>query len=203
MKTPTFVFLTLAAGMAGAQVTKKGDAYLLRVNYKPGTVIHYTMTNSTTVLKKPVIVTATIQVLSASKGTAKLRAGVSSVAGRPDQIVDYEVDDRNQASSGGGFGAVYPANPIKVGQSWTATLPVQSASGVAPGSMGAKYTFRGLKTIGGRSLAVIELTLTGGVSGSGQMLVLAADGTVFSSTTTVSVTVGSQTVKVQTSMTRK
>ena len=51
--------------------------------------------------------------------------------------------------------------------------------GQQAGKLNAKYKFAGLKTVDKKSVAVITYTITGSAAGSGTVLVLTSDGTLY------------------------
>jgi hypothetical protein len=51
--------------------------------------------------------------------------------------------------------------------------------------MKATYRFRGMKTVEGRQMAEITYALTGNAKGSGTILILASDGSLWSNTANV------------------
>lgn len=79
-----------------------------------------------------------------------------------------------------GFGAKLPEKPVKVGESWSAPLPM--GNGATGGTGGtATYTFKGLKRVDGKQVAVIALSVKNPQikSGSGTLYLMAGDGTVY------------------------
>ena len=214
--------LTVMVGVAGvacaasAQVTKSGAGYLLRVKYVTGQVIKLNSLNSIVStaskgaqpmqVKMPIVIK--VNKADALTAVASVTIGPVSFADtvlREPETMDMTIDRQNRAKSKGqaGFvGGELPAQVIKVGQKWSTVAPMPDPSGAAQ-KMVAVYTFGGLKTVNGKSVAVMTYELGGNVKGKGTLLVLAADGTIYSNDATISVnspTTGP--VKVQSKLTR-
>jgi hypothetical protein len=204
--------LVLAAS-SSAQVTKQGANYLLRVKYKPGQVLKYstvsTMSGMQGAQPSKVNMPLVMKVGKVENAVANLNVTVGPVTLGGNELMgaqtmEMQVNNTNQAKSGKNSsltGAQLPLKPIKVGQTWTNVAPVPDITG-ANKSMRATYKFQGLKTINGKSMAMISYTLSGGVSGSGTLYLLAADGTIYSNEAKVAYKSGSGNLNVSTLMKR-
>ncbi|HSI72907.1 MAG TPA: hypothetical protein VK934_06995 [Fimbriimonas sp.] len=196
---PVFKAAFLVAGLVlaavgSAQVTKQGSGYLLRVKYLKGQTLKYSTTNSVLggmnggqpmKIQMPIV----MKIKDVVKGIAKAQvtAGPVNMGGNPlmeAQTLEMDLSTTNQTKSAKGAGltgAQLPIKPVKVGQTWSMLAPIPDTTGMSK-NMKATYKFQGLKTIAGKSMAVLAYTLTGGVSGSGTLLLLASDGTIHSNT---------------------
>jgi hypothetical protein len=85
-----------------------------------------------------------------------------------------------QPSAGQQVTPALPEKAIRVGQSWSASapieLPMQGEKKIA-----ATYTFKGVKVVDGKQMAELAVKTSGQAVGSGTMLLLMKDGTLFRS----------------------
>ena len=122
-----------------------------------------------------------------------------------------QIDSRGQlvgkAGTGQQVSPSFPAQPIKIGQSWSASAPIEMP-GQGPKKISATYTFKGIKTIAGKPLAELAIKTSGQASGTGTMLLFMSDGTLFRSTMNMNLQMTSPTgttsnYKVTAEITRK
>jgi hypothetical protein len=198
---------------AEAQVTKSGAGYLLRVKYVKGQVMKYKSVNTVTApqggqpmkIEMPMV----MKIADVSKGfaLATITTGPAMMGANPmgkAQTVNVELSNTNAAKSKGSpgiAGAQFPAKPVKVGQTWTMAAPIADTTGMA-GDIKATYKFQGLKTVNGKSMAIVTYALTGGVSGSGTLQLLAADGTLYSNVAKIAITSQGANLRVNSEMKR-
>jgi hypothetical protein len=194
LKAGLFIAVIAVASVGSSQVSRQGAGYLLRVKYVKGQTLKYMTTNlingnmnggQPMKINMPI----SISIKDVVKGIAKAKVvagpvnmGTSAVMQA--QTLDMELTTTNQARSGknsGIAGAQLPLKPVKIGQTWTMLAPIPDTTGMSK-NMKATYKFQGLKNVGGKSVAVLAYTLTGGVSGTGTLLLLASDGTIHSNT---------------------
>lgn len=192
LRFPFLLTLGAVAAIAPAQVTKTGGGYLLRVKYSEGQVIRLSSTNDVVnatgqsdqmSIGLPVVIKITE--VKAGKALARMTVGPATMGGQPvmnGQTILMTLDNRNQASGvkGGGtsVGATLPLKPLKVGQTWTAIAPITTGAGTIR-KMNATYKFLGLKTVGGKPVAVISYQIAGGATGKGTLTLLQQDGTLW------------------------
>ncbi len=195
---------------ASGQVTKSGSGYLFRVKYVKGQLVK--LATSSTVgnivanpgdkSSKPISmvmkVDMSMKALSIQKGVAtmQLTIGPSMVGGmqvQPGQSLTVMLDDRNQSSSSAAtsLGLQYPRKPVSVGQTWSAVTGVNlPGKGISP--LKGSYRFSGIKSVSGQQVAVVTYELGGAAQGTGTMMMLVKDGTLFSNDTYMSLTFGDQ-----------
>jgi hypothetical protein len=192
MVKPLSVLLGAAtlAALAPAQVTKSGPGYLLRVKYASGQVLRYATSNSVAgVTGQPgnlkVSLPIVMRVTEVKGPTANIRMTVGPATAGTNvltnaQTVVMSLNSRNEAkgSTAAGVGAQLPAKPVKVGDKWSAQVPIATATGSQQRLMGT-YRFQGVKSIGGRQVAVITYSVAGAAKGSGTMTLLMSDGTLW------------------------
>lgn len=193
----------MSGNSANAQVTKQGAGFLLRMKFVPGQVMKYNVNMSMTMGKgaKPMNQTMpiTMKVLSVQKGIATIETMVDPRAISKDaqvQKATIKMDNRGNVVEGAASSqlanATYPQGPIRVGQSWKQPI---STGGM---KMNSTYTFKGVKNVGGRSVADLGISFSsqgGGaqsMSGTGNMLISTADGSLVNSTIKMSMGSGAQ-----------
>ncbi len=205
----------LSTGLSHAQIKKTGSGYLLRVKYTKGQVIKLNSTNSVSgvqgrngkfVVDLPMVIRVTAT--AKNSATLDLTAGPAQMGGKPvgmaPQNATLHVNNLNQAVDGeatNGLGASYPKDPVRLGAKWKASLPINSGSGQM--TLDATYTFKGVKTVGGRQLAILTMTLAGAATGTGSMTLRMSDGTVNSSNMTLKMVVGTSPLSITSTITRK
>lgn len=200
--------LALLASSASAQVTRKGSGYLLRTKYTKGKTLRYATSTSVATqqpnaqpMKLSVPLTMVVQNVQNGIATIQLKMGAAKMGNQVltnGQSTTVKLNSRNvlqganASAANASLAAQFPANPVKVGQSWTASAPISGMGGGGPQNLKATYTFRGIKTVGGRQIATITYRVSGAASGSGSMTLLATDGTLFSNTAKLAVNAGPQ-----------
>jgi hypothetical protein len=183
------IVIVAAPTLADAQISKKGAAgYLFKPKFTRGTVAKYTLTAK-----------------SAGPQTANISSSFTQkVLGINGQIVDIEItsspvmvngkpmgkqdthkmqwdmkSNKAVGQSQAMFGGI-PNKPLKVGESYKAKLPMGGPMG-GPGGLEATYKFIGLKNVGGKQVAQLDIaipkTANGSMQmgGSGTMFLLASD----------------------------
>lgn len=210
MKTPALVLcaLALSAG-ATAQVSKQGSAYLFRVKYSKGQKLSYNLAATITMppglaagpqkLTAPIIMV--VKEVKAGVATIDYQAGPFLMNGRKTtekQSAILKQDTRGRIVSGDATytnvsSMALPEKPIKVGESWKAQTTT-SAGGGQPVKMNATYTFRGIKTVKGKSVAVVGVVMKSAegiaMAGSGDLTLLVSDGSVVTSSTSLKIEMG-------------
>lgn len=193
MRQTLFLFAALAAcSTAEAQVTRSGAGYLFRAKYTAGETIRLSSMNQVAGvpgvgngMRVPVQITMAVQSVANGVATIRLTLGavkLNNTVANPGQSVLVRLDNRNRPQGGGGGTAVstvYPVRAVKVGQTWKASAPVSGGMGME-GTLNATYRFMGVKTVSGRGVAVMNYAVSGAASGSGTLMVLTKDGTLFS-----------------------
>lgn len=195
-----FVLLLIAGGSANAQITKSGAGYLLRVKYTKGQVLKFstlsTMSGAQGPKSAPVSVSLPISlsVTDVKNGLATtklvvgpMRMGASEI--QPAESTTMTINTRNQPSSDDArslLGGELPQAAVKIGQTWSTSAAIPDMTG-ASRAMKATYRFNGLKTVNGKSMAMITYALSGATTGSGTLLLLASDGTLYSNDAKLSV----------------
>ncbi|MBX3119271.1 MAG: hypothetical protein KF784_09410 [Fimbriimonadaceae bacterium] len=192
----------LAATSSG-QIAKSGSGYLFRLKYKPGQTIGYNMTTEARYggpAGESVKVVFGMQVAAktANKGqygvvftifpATVVQDGKKQTTGEK-AVVNATVDSVNRiVKSDAPEGAApdimdltFPDKPIKPGFTWE-TASVGNMMKLGTLTAKTKYTFVGIKTVNGVSVAEIATTLTGTqqsavLSGQGTLLLRTADGT--------------------------
>ncbi|MBI1757491.1 MAG: hypothetical protein HYR64_10340 [Fimbriimonas ginsengisoli] len=182
------------AASAGAQVTKKGNGYLLRVKHVRGQTLRY---RTSTTIKVPSQTQGPMQmlfpisetVLSVASGVADVdvTAGPISMNGKqiqPAKNARMKINSQNVVVEGAGSGvagAGFPDKPVKVGHSWTSSMPIGGASGPTSNVI-ATLTLKAVKSQGGRRVAIIGFVAHSdsqklAINGKGTLTLRADDGT--------------------------
>jgi hypothetical protein len=165
--------IALSQAPASGQITKQGDRWQMRVRYTPGATTRYQMDSVTPGAGQgggSMRVPVEVKVKSVRGAMATLRVTVGPVAlnGRqvaPARVSEFKAGPRGEMSGAVGpgiesvAGMVFPAKPLRVGETFTdpASKPVPGQTIVAKKS----YTFRGVRSEGGRQVAVFEERVTG------------------------------------------
>lgn len=216
-RLPSLILVVCVAASSSAQITPASGGYLMRVKYTSGTKLEYTTTTTMTSVKpakgqKPLLVVAPLRLVvgkvTGTKAAVKATLGPMTMSGtqiQAAQDVDLTVDTRNQASEQGAnqlMGTQLPLKPVKIGQTWTTKAPVPSGMGLGD-SVRSTYRFQGMQTIGGKSMAVIDYTLTEGANGAGTLLILAKDGSLWSNKARLVLNAGTGPMTVVSEMVRR
>ncbi|CAN5423172.1 hypothetical protein BH11ARM1_BH11ARM1_11310 [soil metagenome] len=188
-------------GSASAQIKASGGGYLMRVKYVKGQTLKYktvtSMVNSKDQKAKPLKIDCPIvmKVSNVVKSLATVAATVGPVTMgktviQPAQDAEIKLDTKNSPSGGAMpstsqlVSATFPAKAVKIGTTWSNVTGIPSVTGGMANAK-ATYKFGGLKTVNGKSMAVVTFTLSGEVSGTGTLLLLASDGTLYSNKTRI------------------
>lgn len=180
----------LACLSAVAQVTRKGNAYLFRAKHVAGSKANYMLTTQAGLAgaaPNTILMPLKLAVLALHKDVADLKVtiGPITVKGqakpiRPAMTETVQVDSLNRpvGNTQSPVGNAFPQQAIKVGQSWTAAMPI-----AGQGNVDAHYMFRGMKRMGRKQVAVVDVAVTAAVKGinvlgKGNMLIFASDGSV-------------------------
>ena len=187
--------LLTVAGASQAQITHKGDIYYFKVNFTKGQVFTLKILSEIPMAgqKKPMSVDAntTTTVLDKKGDIATLSIATSGALFPQKNVKPNVVKVTSQGKVVGGStlsiqGVLVPPGPIKVGQSWRSANGIGSPLGT--GNAEATYTFKGLKNVGGQSVAVIDVKMKvkGGfsMSMSGTTLLSPKDGLILKSNLT-------------------
>ncbi|MCO5295331.1 MAG: hypothetical protein M9921_00590 [Fimbriimonadaceae bacterium] len=189
--TVALVFAALWT-VAPAQISKKGAGYLFRIKWTKGQTAKYTMTTTTSGGPSAMAVNMpmSLKVLSVAGGVGEVEynVGPASANGKPmgaAQKVVAKVDPRGKIVSGAtqaqqmGGNITFPEGPVKPGGTWTGSQTVPGPGGSM--TINAKYKFVGIKSVGGQSVAQIDVSMSGGggqmqITGSGSVFLRTADG---------------------------
>lgn len=191
------MFLAALVGLstfATAQITKSGQGYLFRMSHKSGTTFRYSVASTLTSTNQsaaPMKFTLPMiwKVLGVKNGVATIDTTVGPVTMGTSTMMQptknrIQLDARGRLVGKAGTGQqvtpALPEKPIKVGQSWSASAPVDLPM-QGDNKVNATYTFKGFKTVNGKQMAELAVKTTGQAAGSGTMLLLASDGSLFRS----------------------
>jgi len=191
---PIFVVFAALASHAGAQIVKRGNAYLFRMKFVPGTTTKYKVNSTIDGIGSngqgiKVMLPMSWNVASVTKGVATINATVGPVTVGKQQMMqpsttEVKLDSRGRPVDGETPGQqltpAFPQGPVKVGTSWTASMPVQGINGQAA-KVTATYRFNGIKTVNGKQVADLTVTTSGTATGAGTMQLLVSDGSLFTS----------------------
>ena len=144
----------------------------------------------------------TVSGVTGNVGTLNMQVGPSSIGGKvvgPVQNVVVKLDTRgrivgNNTNPSNISGIVFPDKPVKIGD----TFPVNgnAATGAAGVTISGNYKFIGIKTVGGKQVAELAITLSGtgaaSSQGSGVSLLDVADGQIVTATINQTITVKPQ-----------
>ena len=190
--------LLVVASSGQAQVAKSGQGYLFRMKHKAGATMKYGVTSTISGMSasgQPVKISLPMnwKVLKVVNGIATIDTVVGPVVMGGSTVGQatknqIQIDSRGKLTGQAGTGQqvtpTFPDKPVKVGQSWSAAapidLPMQGQQKVT-----ATYTFKGLKTVAGKQMAELAVKTTGQATGSGSMLILATDGSLYKSSLTL------------------
>jgi hypothetical protein len=193
-RTLLFAFAGLSAFLLGcetsqAQVTKQGTGYQFRMKFTRGQTIKYRLNASVPYPGQPKPITIASQVVqsvqSVSNGVAALNVKVGPTVLNGKTMTEAPITSSAKlnnlgkpigAANGSAAFTTYPVNPVKVGGTWSSTVPLAGLGG----SAAATFKLVGLKSVYGKQVAELAVTLkaTGKqkATGGGTMLVLTSDG---------------------------
>jgi hypothetical protein len=187
---------------ANAQIVKQGNGYLYRMKHAVGKTLKYgvistlssneaggsSMKLNLPMVWKTVAVKNGVATIDTSVGP--IASGGSNLGGQPVRN-RIQIDTRGRligkAGSGQQLMPALPDKAIRIGQSWSASAPIELPM-QGDKKITATYVFKGIKTVGGKSVAELAVKTTGQASGSGTMLLLTSDGTLFKSQLNISLT---------------
>lgn len=190
--------------LASAQIKKvSGGAYLMRLKYTKGQVSHMELTTAITGMppgqggatadgKMTAIMQthSTVQTVTNGNATMLVSVGPMTLNGKTvvqetkPQSVTVDPQGRPVGGAGGqsqGFGTRMPDKAVKVGESWSAPLPMGHGT-MGGGSGGtATYTFKGVKKVDGKQVAVVNMSVKNPQikSGSGTLYLMTSDGAIY------------------------
>ncbi|HEY0866061.1 MAG TPA: hypothetical protein VGE01_01710 [Fimbriimonas sp.] len=186
--------LTLGAATASAQVTKAGQGYQFRLKFTKGQTIKYKVSSVVPMPGQPqpfsmsMPVAQTIAAVTGNVATVNVQAGPMLLNGKPATTEPMKSTVKvsslgkpvGQASSAGTF-TTYPAAPVKVGGTWTSTVPLGGMGGPgAGGTATAVYKLLGFKTVNGKQAAEVSIAINSKgpqpATGQGRGLISMADG---------------------------
>ena len=189
----------LVPALSSAQIKKQPNgAYLMRIKYTKGEVIKLTINTTVSGLppgsqgadasgKQNIVVQTVTKVVSVTNGNATVIADVAQVkinghvTGQAATPRSITLDTRGRtigSNAGPGLATKMPEKPVKVGETWTGSLPVGSGIGNA-GT--ATYKFLGIKNVDGKQVGVLSLAIkTAQIKGgTGTLYLNASDGTMY------------------------
>lgn len=193
--------VTLAASpFASAQVTKQGNGYLFRLKHTPGQTIRYSLVNQMNMAgananqgggNQSMTIPLSTRVVSVKGGIATIETSFGPMGGQGQpqkQTVQMDNRGRMQGTAAGGLqnlaGLSMPERPVAIGGRWSDTMKVPSPMGGQIETT-TNYRFVGIKSVGGRSVAELAVSMNGkgqglSISGTGTLNVLVSDGTLWS-----------------------
>jgi len=212
---------TILAATASAQITRNGAAYLFRIKHQVGSTATFGVVSTiggVSANGQPMKFTMPMvwKTVAVKGGVATIDTTVGPVSLGKEPMMNatknrIQIDSRGQlvgkAGTGQQVSPSLPAQPIKVGQSWSASAPIEMP-GQGPKKISATYTFKGIKTIAGKPFAELAIKTSGQANGTGTMLLFMSDGTLFRSTMNMTLQMTSPTgtisnYKVTADITRK
>jgi len=196
MKTLLIIVGVTAAALSSAQISRSGNSYLFRMNYAPGMVLKYDVLSTIGGMSQngqPMKFTLPMvwNVLSVKNGVSTIDTvvGPISMGGGKEPMVQatknrIQLDKRGRLVGQPGTGQqvtpALPEKPIRVGQSWSASAPINLPM-QGEKKISATYTFKGVKTVQGKPVAELAVKTSGQANGTGTMLLLVKDGSLFRS----------------------
>lgn len=195
MKNLFTILVVATAALSSAQVTKSGNAYLFRMKYAQGNVLKYSVLSTIGGMSQngqPMKFTLPMiwKVVSVAKGVSTIDTTVGPVSMGGNQPMMQATKNRIQLDNRGrlvgqpGTGQqvtpALPEKPIRVGQSWSSTAPINLPT-QGESKISATYTFKGVKVVEGKPMAELAVKTSGQAVGSGTMLLMMKDGTLFRS----------------------
>lgn len=198
------IFLAAIAACAPAQVTPSGKGFLLRVKYVKGQVLRFATTTSMTglpgagsansALSISMPATMTVNSVVGTVTKATIAVGPAKYGGnviQPVQTLQIQLDARNSTPAAGTAGSLIapmPSKVVRIGDTWKSSAPIPGMPGTPTKATTATYTFLGTKVVDGKSVAAISYKFSGGTRGSGSVLVLVKDGTLYRNSATLILT---------------
>jgi hypothetical protein len=188
------LYSPVATPSTSAQITPKNGGYLLRMKFVKGSVQKYTMTSTMPMMKSPMTASMTNTVKAVSNGIATVQTEVKSSQGN--NKTEVQIDSMGKMVKGNSMGVnptTLPKDPVKVGQSWKGSMPLPQGGG----RIDAVYKLAGVKTVGGRQVAEVTMTLDGAMGpskmkGAGRMTLAMGDCSLVNSVMNINFTMPSQ-----------
>jgi len=215
----TISLLGCLACVALAQVTKTTGGYLFRYKFLKGRVYTYTIVSSVSIpsSQKPLTINGpfveTVNGVKGTNGQITVVFGPLSTGGKP--AVAKTTRSFTETNLGGVADAEdvqqmfmqLPEGPKKPGDTWTGQTSVAAMG--SDSVVKAKYRFLGMTTVQGKPAARVAMTMTSvgsaNASGTGTLVVLADDGSLWSTETHLALTgtkASSKPIKISMMMTR-
>lgn len=223
MKTRTIALATalFCAAIGSAQVTKQGNAYLLRMKYTKGMKMVYSMNNTANLPAGmgpggPMVMTApmsmTVKDFAGGIATIAYSVGPMTMNGKSNgkpTTGTIKQDTRGKVISGdkkavGVSSMTFPEKAIKVGESWTAETTSPGMGGEM--KMLTTFTLSGMKAINGKQVAVLAVKMVSAkgasaqpgmnVTGKGTMTMLMSDCSLFSADIATTILMGEKSTPI-------
>jgi hypothetical protein len=202
-KAAMCITLAAACQLSGAQVTKQGTGYLMRMKFTPGQTLKYSMTSGAKLIKDSMTVVIpivmSVKSVQGNIATISLKSGPMVVNGAPQahdpQVAVVKLDNRGRPAGGGQalqVAAELPERPIKIGEEFT------TFKSVTIGTQQLKVTsvnrLTAIKKVGDRTVAVVEERRIGSgamqIKGTGTTLLDFVDGSIISMKSQMAMVVG-------------
>lgn len=214
MRSPVLATLLLAAvsltSVAPAQVAPSGEGYTIRVKYVAGQVTNYKVASKIDITGGPEGMPAPgpqSTDISVRQEVVEVKDGVSTLkvetTGGPTETPTqtFQVDEHGKVvgqpegtppgQNMSGFPTGLPDRALKVGETWSSETEMPGIPG--GGKIKVDYTFQGLKTVEGKSVAQIDfkMSLAGEMTmdGEGTVILDPADGQLLSTTSRNTMTI--------------
>lgn len=184
----------VAPNIGNTQVSKQGEKYLLRISWAKGKTYRWKISTATTMPGQAPMNMNTgyaAQVKDVKNGIATIVFTSDKMPGQTTapKPAEVKMDNRGKVVSGSvpgmdSLSVAMPAGPVAVGQKWSETRNLSGGMTGGAGSMKVttNYTFKGVKSVGGRQVAVIDTSTSIGGNpqmsgtGTGTMTLDLADG---------------------------
>ena len=201
------VFCALSvSGVGHSQIAASPSGYTMKMKWVKGAKMDYTMAmNMTGVPNAPAMkpIPFSMKVKDVQKGIATIEfTGANMPSGTTVKMDSSgKIVGGNKAAmgmSGGLTGASLPSKPVKVGETWKHTETTDTPMGKM--KMSSTYKMLGVKTIAGKQVAEISMTISGGgqsmkIDGTGTMRLLMADSSLYSANLNQNMTMTREGVK--------
>lgn len=205
IRTTLAAALLLGAALGQAQIAKQGSAYLFRMKFTKGAKYAYKMNVDMTMPKgmggpadgkANMLMTMNIHVKDVKKDVATVAYSASPMKMNGKEMgkaTQMEVKQNTRGKFVQGDAAAMnagsinlPEKPIKLGDSWTAETKMGTGAGAM--TVNAKYTFKSIKTVNGKQIAVLGVTMASStpvkLNGGGTVELYMSDGALYASDTT-------------------
>jgi hypothetical protein len=215
----TLSLLGCLASIGFSQVTKTSGGYLFRYKFVKGRVYAYTITSSVAIPSSPKPMTIngpfveTVNGVKGTDGQITVVFGPLTTGSKP--AVAKTTRSFTETNRGGVADAAdvqqmfmqLPEGPKKPGDTWTGETSVAAMG--SDSKVKAKYKFLGMTAVHGRPAARVAMTMTttgqANTSGTGILIVLVEDGSLWSTETHLVLTgakASSKPIKISMMMTR-